>query len=113
MVVGSVGGTVKYMAPEVLAGVPRKGKMMPQVFSDVWATSLVAVEWYTGKHPWDCSGGELKKEIKKKQRDHQQPEQLNNVPKEVLDVLTAGLSYDHRARPSAERMADIFGQLIG
>ena len=113
---GTVGGTIPYIAPEVLVGIPGIGKMRPQTCSDIWAMCLVVIEWYTGNHPWRYNldreedvRKQVKKLVKEKQNSRQSPEELSNVTANVREVLTAGLSYDYTIRPSARDMKERFG----
>ena len=112
---GAAGGTVPYIAPEVLVGVPGKGKMKPQTYADIWAMCLVLIEWYTGKHPLMYNLDEeedmrkqVKKQIKEKHNSQQPPEELSNMTANAREVLAAGLSYDYTARPSARDMKGRF-----
>eukprot|EP00918_Siedleckia_nematoides_P027144 GHVU01058472.1.p1 GENE.GHVU01058472.1~~GHVU01058472.1.p1 ORF type:complete len:156 (-),score=12.24 GHVU01058472.1:1334-1801(-) len=109
------GGPIPYMAPEVLVGVTdeatgTKKRMMPQPFSDVWGMCCTAVELYTGNHPWIYSGEEsIQKQVNKKQKAKQSPEQLENVPHQVRKAVTVGLHYDYTKRPTALQMEQLVG----
>eukprot|EP00920_Eleutheroschizon_duboscqi_P042246 GHVT01101035.1.p1 GENE.GHVT01101035.1~~GHVT01101035.1.p1 ORF type:complete len:141 (-),score=0.78 GHVT01101035.1:964-1386(-) len=106
-----VGGTISYMAPEVLVGVPGRGRMMPQPCADVWAMCTTAVEWFTAQPPWTFTKGVNQREqVKNKQKAKQLPDQLHTIPTKVADVLRAGLDYDYRKRPPAAEMRDMLGR---
>jgi serine/threonine protein kinase len=104
-------GSLPYIAPEVLVGVPVKSKMKAQPFSDVWSLSTSLVEWFTGQFPWQlCKDDEdLHKQIKTKQKVQQQPEGLSQVPDKVRQVLSEGLSYNYRSRPTAKTIKERMG----
>lgn len=108
-----VGGTVPYMGPEVLVGVPGKGKLKPQPATDVYAMCCAGVEWLTGSHMWTYSVSEdYKKQVKRKLKNHQLPDQLQQVPEPWATILTRGLVHDHTQRPPAAAMRDSLGGCI-
>ena len=105
-----VGGTFPYTAPEVLVGVPDKGKMLSQPSSDIWSMCCTLIEWYTGEHPWtyQATTDKPKKQVKNKQKAGQQPDQLTKVSSDVRSVLAVGLTYLYEERPSASQMKEAF-----
>ena len=109
-----VGGTFPYTAPEVLVGVPDKGKMMPQPCSDIWSMCCTLIEWYTGEHPWtyQATTDTPRKQVKTKQKAGQQPDKLVNVPRDVRSVLAMGLKYRYEERPSASQMREAFSMFF-
>ena len=108
-----IGGTFAFMAPEVLIGVQQQGqmkRMKPQPSSDVWAMCCTNIKWFTKKHPWIYSDQlDFRQDVEQKQKARLLPEQLQNVPEGMAEILTKGLDYDHTTRPSAEHMIDMIG----
>lgn len=87
-------GTAYYQAPEVQIHGRRA-----QPHSDVWTTSVVGTEWFTGKRPWRIR--QLIDLITKKESECM-PEFLHKVQDDnIRDLLTKCLSYDRRSRPTA------------
>jgi serine/threonine-protein kinase len=91
---GMTSGTLPYMAPEQLAGQPADPA------SDVYALGVVLYEMLAGRRPYVAA---TTAELARQQRLPAGP--VSDAPAELVDLATAALAYDPRARPPASEVA--------
>lgn len=97
-------GTPYYQAPEI-----QVDELQAQPSSDVWSLSLVLVELFTGRRPWDKSHPQY---IMKKLFSREMPDRLKDVPEIVKPIFEAGLNYNREKRPSANEMEKQFADIV-
>ena len=95
-------GTQYYQAPEVQVHGNRA-----QMYSDVWSGCLTMLEWVMGKKAWKTSPTPF---VMK--HEGKMPYILPKAPKEIRDILTQGLSYQRKERPTAADIAAHFQQCV-
>ena len=106
---GSIDGTAWYSAPEVLVKDERA-----QRWSDVWSMCGTLVEWFSLKDLWmKKPRGKLYLTIMQYAKNEETPHGLKHVRDErVRELLSRGLAYDKRRRPSAEALGRSMEELI-
>jgi len=95
---GDIPGTLAYIAPERLAGLPATAA------ADVWGLGVVLWEALAGDHPfW---GGDLVETSRSIQHGAPPLETVRpDLPRHVLDVVNGALVANPQRRPTAERLA--------
>ncbi|HZQ82850.1 MAG TPA: serine/threonine-protein kinase [Gaiellaceae bacterium] len=95
---GDVPGTLAYISPERLQGLPATQA------ADVWAVGVVLWEALAGEHPfW---GGDLSETSRSIQRGARPLEELRpDLPRHVIDTVASALLVNPQRRPTAEKLA--------
>ena len=97
---GSVVGTPWYCAPEVMAKEERA-----QRWSDVWSMCATLVEWFSLSELWKKIHRNANMTIWCYLDKEEIPHGLEKVKDDrVREILSLGLTYDKRQRPSAENL---------
>ena len=100
-----IGGTLAYIAPEVLRGSP------PSIASDLYAFGVIVYELFSGRHPFDTSSPSvLIDEILEKAPDVS----ALGLPEPMTAALERTLSKQPEARPaSAAELINLYYENIG
>jgi non-specific serine/threonine protein kinase/serine/threonine-protein kinase len=95
---GDIPGTLAYIAPERLAGLPAT------TAADVWGLGVVLWEALAGEHPfW---GGDLVETSRSIQHGAPSLETLRpDLPRHIIDTVDGALVASPQRRPTAERLA--------
>ncbi|HET7449643.1 MAG TPA: serine/threonine-protein kinase [Gaiellaceae bacterium] len=95
---GDIPGTLAYIAPERLQGLPATAA------ADVWGLGVVLWEALAGEHPfW---GGDLSETSRSIQQGAPSLETLRpDLPRHVIDTVDGALVASPQRRPTAERLA--------
>src|SRR6476659_3183932 len=96
---GDIPGTLAYIAPERLSGLPATAA------ADVWGLGVVLWEALAGEHPfW---GGDLSETSRRIQQGAPPLESLRpDLPRHVLDTVASALGTSPQRRPTAAFLAE-------
>ncbi|HEY2776659.1 MAG TPA: serine/threonine-protein kinase, partial [Gaiellaceae bacterium] len=95
---GDIPGTLAYIAPERLQGLPATAA------ADVWGLGVVLWEALAGEHPfWGCDLSETSRSI---QQGAPSLETLRpDLPRRIIETVDSALVSSPQRRPTAERLA--------
>ena len=93
----TIGGTLRYLSPEVLSGQPAEEA------DDVWSLCVVLYEMVSGEHPFAGGGVDEVTSRIRRQRPGRGGEAAGDSASAVLAFTTSMLTTSRSARPSTAR----------
>ncbi|KAM3916537.1 putative serine/threonine-protein kinase [Leptodactylus fuscus] len=93
--IGPVGGTLMYMAPEIIM----EQKCLPTKMSDMWSVGATFIELFTKQSPWESLKVMMNHMYIKKP-----PRTLGLLGRKMYPVIGGCLSYKPQERPTASSM---------